>query len=82
MKLDGVDEVHADFRAGTVSVAYDLMYITLKDIVETLSTMGYSVHKSMVDRLKNSFIHFSEENEKSNMTASPLPCCSHPDKRL
>lgn len=77
-KLNGIREVYPDSRIGKVTVVYDLLQIDLKDIEIKLNDLGYTVQNNFINRLKNNFLHFLEENEKSNLTAKPLPCCSNP----
>ena len=77
-KLDGVISVKADYKKGIVNVEYDLMHIELKDIESKLNDMDYSVNKRFLYRLRDGFVHFTEENERNNQTTKPASCCSNP----
>lgn len=42
-KLDGVNAVHVDLKAGTVEVTYEQGQISVNDITETIEDQGYDV---------------------------------------
>lgn len=81
-KLEGINEVHSDTRQGRIEIVYDILLIQLKDIENKLNELGYPVRYNFINRIKDNFLHFTEENEKGNITAPPMPCCTYPDDDL
>ena len=82
VKMNGIDEVQVNRRSGKVSVVYDLLKIDFEKIEQKIGEIGYTIHESFFDRLKDKYIHFTEENERDNINAPLMPCCSHPDNIL
>jgi copper chaperone CopZ len=40
-ELDGIHSVRADFESKSVVVLYDDQYITLKEIIDKINSLGY-----------------------------------------
>ncbi|MHB9029261.1 MAG: heavy-metal-associated domain-containing protein [Candidatus Latescibacterota bacterium] len=78
-KMEGICEVQVDQSSGKVDVLYDLLKIDLEEIEQKIAEMGYKIHENFFKRLNDKYIHFTEQNERDNLNASPLPCCSYPD---
>jgi copper chaperone CopZ len=74
--MKGMIRVRADRATGEVEVVYDLLEVELKDIEAALEKNGFPVRRSMVGSLKSGFVHFTEDNERVNLTSPPPPCCS------
>jgi copper chaperone CopZ len=74
--MKGMKRVKADRAKGEVEVVYDLLEVELKDIEAALEKSGFPVHGSMAGSLKSGFVHFTEDNERDNLTSPPPPCCS------
>jgi copper chaperone CopZ len=81
-KLEGISEVHYDSQNRRIEIVYDILKIQLKDIENKLNELGYPLHYNFFNRVKDNFLHFTEENEKNNITATPMPCCTYPDDDL
>ena len=77
--MDGIQEVRVDSQSGKVSVVYDLLKTDLEKIERKIGEAGYLIHENLFNRLKDTYIHFAETNERDNLTAPPMPCCSHAD---
>lgn len=78
-QLEGVQEVNADCRTGVVTVSYDLLKADLSAIEQELGKSGFDLKQGMWGRLKRGWTHYTEQNERDNMTAGSPPCCSSPD---
>jgi len=81
-KINGVHDVQADHHSGEIKVVYDLLKTDLKTIEQKIEEIGYSIHESFFNHVKDKYIHFTEVNERDNLNAPPMPCCSYPDKAL
>ncbi len=80
--VDGIQTVRIDSNKNRIEVTYDLLHVQLKDIERLLEHIGYPVQNSFMNRMKDYFLHFSEKNERDNISA-PLPaCCSDTDNML
>ena len=79
-KLEGISEAHFDSQQGRIEIVYDILHIQLKDIENKLNELGYPLRYNFINRIKDNFLHFTEENEKGNLTAPPMPCCTYPDE--
>ena len=82
LRLRGVVSVSVDYKAFKIYVSYDLLRINLKDIEEKLNELGYSASKGFIYKVRDGFVHFSEENERDNISAKPAACCSNPTEIL
>lgn len=80
--IKGIHSIDVDSKTGQVSVSYDLMKTDLGEIEQKIEGIGYKVHESFWGRLKDRYVHFTEDNERDNLNAPNLPCCSHPDSIL
>ena len=76
-KIDGVKEVRVK-KMGYVYVEYDLMKISIKKIENEIIVLGYGISKNLWQRVKRSWIHYSEDTEYENMNLPAPPCCSKP----
>jgi copper chaperone CopZ len=81
-QMEGVEGVQPNFQEKRVRVSYDLMKTNLKAIEGAIDDLGYSANPNFLARLWAGWIHSTEENERENLSAKPLPCCSHPDELL
>jgi len=81
-KICGVKQVNADYKKGKVKVIYNLSQTELKSIEEKIKEIGYNIKDNFLTKLERSFIHFCEENEKSNLNQKSSPCCSNPEEIL
>lgn len=81
-QLDGVHDVQTDYQSGIVTVEYDVFKADLEHIEHQIEQAGYSIHDSFMHRIKDTFVHFNEENERDNLDASPMSCCPYPDSTL
>ncbi len=61
-----------------LKITYDLMQTNLRAIEKMLNVMGYNLQRSPLQRFKNGWISFMEENEYANMKAVPHSCCKDP----
>jgi hypothetical protein len=68
-------DTHED---GTVELRYDLMKIRLERIEEVIESLGYPLRQGSWSRLRRRFIHYTEQNERENITAPEAPCCFDP----
>ncbi len=75
--LKGIRQVNADYQKGLVAVEYDLMEVGLKQIEEQLQKVGCNLGGGFYT-FKSNLLHFTEENEKSNLLSSHGECCSNP----
>ncbi len=82
LSLNGICEIHPDYKTGKIRVNYDLLKIKLKDIEKKLDDLDYSVHNNLINRISSGLIHFTEENERSNLSIKPASCCSNPEDIL
>lgn len=80
--VDGVQSIHIDVVNNTITVMYDVLATDLEHIEQQLGQAGYIIHDSIMHRIKDTVIHFTEENERDNLNAPHLPCCSYPDNML
>jgi copper chaperone CopZ len=78
-QLEGVHEVNADSRTGAVTVSYDLLKTDLSAIEQELGKSGFPLKHGVWGRLKRGWTHYTEQNERDNLTAGSPPCCSSPD---
>ena len=82
MSIEGVENVEPNFQEERIRVSYNLMKTNLKAIEAAISGLGYSSNSNFLARLWAGWIHSTEENERDNLSAEPMPCCSHPDELL
>jgi copper chaperone CopZ len=82
LEMEGVKHVEPNFQEERIRVSYDLMKTNLKAIEAAINYIGYSANPNFLSRLWAGWIHSTEENERDNLKAKPLPCCSHPDELL
>ena len=81
-RIEGVSEVMVDHERGSVNIAYDVMAVDLAHIEEEIEQSGYTIHDSVLHRIKDSFIRFTEQNERDNRHAPAMPCCSYSESSL
>jgi copper chaperone CopZ len=75
--LKGVRQVRADHKKGIVAVEYDLMKLSLRQIEKQIQEAGFNLKRGFY-KLKSGLLHFTEENERNNLTSSAGECCSNP----
>lgn len=80
--LDGVEEVKANHKTKKVEVKYDISKANLKNIESKINKIGYNLRKNLLYKMKIGLINFLEENEKDNLTAKPIACCSNSEEIL
>ena len=78
-KMPGVRTVVIDRSSGNLTVHYNLMETGMSAILGVLESAGLPVETGAIGKLKLRLIHFTEENERANLLAPPLPCCTYPD---
>ncbi|HDL19352.1 MAG TPA: hypothetical protein ENH29_09880 [Bacteroidetes bacterium] len=66
----------------SVIVRYNLRRQIFKQVLEQITSAGLVVERSFWQRLKLAKWGFTEENERDNITARSLPCCSNPEEIL
>ena len=76
LELDGVKDAAADTEHGRIRVAYDLEQASLEDIERKLDEIGHPAGNDFVSRIQKRIFHFTEKNERDNLTAPHRPCCS------
>nr|CRH06114.1 conserved protein of unknown function, containing HMA, heavy metal-associated domain [Candidatus Magnetococcus massalia] len=75
--LDGVKDVAAQWEKGQVRVIYDLLQLRLQAVEKLLQEIGYPPNEGYWQRKKRAWFHFTEKNERDNLTHVPH-CCSKP----
>jgi|GEM_PF-1752394 len=80
-KIKGITDFHEN-QNGSLHVEYDLMKINLQKIESIFKKYDVILNNSFLKRFKRGWIHFTEENEYSNMTTSHTCCNSDPSERL
>jgi hypothetical protein len=78
----GIVSVLYKDEANIIRVRYHLKEITLSKIEENILEFGAELRMGFWTRLFRSIKHYMETNERENLTAKPLPCCSRPDNIL
>ena len=63
--LKGIEAV--DIEGGEVTVVYDLLQVSLKDIENAIIVEVGDLRDRMTDKLRRVFIHYSEECELDNL---------------
>ena len=76
--LDGVRGAHWNSKDSALVVEYDLVKIRMKDIEAFLSMKGFRMRTGALNKVKTTIIHFTEENERSNLSSRPSDCCANP----
>jgi hypothetical protein len=59
-----------------------LREIKLKVIDNSINKLGFKSNNSFFGKIKLGYIHFTEENEKTNLTSKGGSCCSNPTEIL
>jgi copper chaperone CopZ len=77
-RLEGISNVEADSRAGAVTVSYDLLKTDLSAIEQELGKSSFAPRHGVWQRLKRGWTHYTERNERDNLTTATTPCCSNP----
>ena len=77
-RLEGISNVEADSRAGAVTVSYDLLKTDLSAIEQELGKSSFAPRHGVWGRVKRRWTHYTERNERDNLTAGSPPCCSSP----
>lgn len=76
LKMMGIQEVIVE--KGRVSVTYDLLQITEKQIEKILIEVGAQLGGGWLERLRRSWVRDSEEIELDNLAAPPAPRRNRP----
>jgi len=53
-------------------LTYDVTEITLAEIEDALTELGFHLDNGLLCRLKRALYHFTEENERANHSAQPV----------
>jgi len=77
-RLEGISNVEADSRTGVVTVSYDLLETDLSAIEQEIGKSGFDLKQGIWGHLKRGWTHYTEQNERDNLTAGSPPCCSSP----
>jgi copper chaperone CopZ len=80
-EVDGIKAVKAD-KTGSVYVEYNLRRINLEAIEKIISDLNYEITNGFFNRLKREWIHFTEQNERDNLSSVSYSCCVDPTERL
>ena len=64
---------------GKLHIQYDLYRVNRRQIETEIRSHGFKPPDGLLARWRREFIDFTEENEYSNMTEKPRPCCSNPE---
>lgn len=80
--VKGIRQVQADGHQGTVTIEYDLQNVTLKEIEDRIIGLGYALKNGLWARIRRSWRHYTEENEREALHAKPAPCCSDDPKAI
>ncbi len=80
-RLNGVRRVEIDGAEKEVFVEYDLLKCTEADIEKKMLDEGFVLENSIGQRIKRSWLHYTEENEREAMRAEPKPCCTIDEKK-
>jgi len=61
-----------------IEITYDLMQATAKQIEDAIAEVGATLGQRLADRIKQGWIHYTEENELDNFESAPRACCNKP----
>lgn len=64
-----------------VSITYNLLEVTTKQIESTLEKSGTKLGEGWTDRLKRGWVQYTEENELDNLASTDAACCNKPPRR-
>jgi len=69
---------HVRVEGDRLFIAYNLLEINAVQIEAALEQAGVAVSSSWLERLKRSWIHYTEENELDNLATGEAACCNKP----
>ncbi len=81
-KITGVKQVKVNLGNRSISIEYDLLKVTQEDIEKRIMDLGLVLDMGLWQRFKRGWIHFTEENERDNLTAKAHSCCEDPTEKL
>ena len=76
-ELSGVIDVDV-LPENKVRIKYDLMRIRFSQITKRLHQHGFVLTQGVIQKIKQGWIGFTEQNEYDSMNAPASPCCSNP----
>jgi copper chaperone CopZ len=79
--IKGVHQVSIDFQESNVSVEYDLLKVSQHDIENKMVKIGFALDNGFWQKFKRGWAHFTEENERDNLTTNPHSCCEDPTQQ-
>lgn len=80
-EVKGISQVNMDFKENNVSVEYDLLKVSQHDIEKRMMEAGFVLDNGLWQKIKRGWTHFTEENERDNLTTRPSSCCEDPTEK-
>src|SRR3972149_11696349 len=74
-RLKGIRQVTINVEKGDIFVEYDLLECREEAIERCLVETGFVLDDSLMEKIKRGWIHFTEENEQSELKHGSAPCC-------
>lgn len=78
MAMMGIKEIH--IKENKIDITYNLLEATTQQIESCIEQMGQHLSDNWVVRLKQAFIHYSEETELDNLEQNNGHSCHSPPK--
>jgi len=75
-RMMGVRDV--DISGAKVSVMYDLLEATAAQVGREIEQAGADLGQGWAERLKRSWVQYTEETELGNLAVGDAPCCNRP----
>ncbi len=76
--LKGVTDARIDHDKKEVSIEYDLLKTSQQEIERLMVDHGFVLDDGIWERFRRGWIHFTEENDRDNLTAKAHSCCEDP----
>ena len=79
-ELEGVKNVHADYKTGKLKLEYDVIETSLKEIEPHIENLGYHLSSRLGRRILRAAFHEGDKTARENYLASRtsggrLNCC-------